>query len=113
MNDPVDQPLPPVPLRSAPGTGWCVFGGVLTLLTAPIPPLAIGFGVLCLFSGWRAARAARNQPARYRASAVPLAGAVLVAIGWAITAVVLLVLGALSGANHEIVHADPPASERW
>ncbi len=100
----------PLVQRTAPGTALCLAGAVLALLTCVVPPLTGVLGLFALFNGWRASRAARTRPERYRASAVPLAGLVLVLIAWSFTAVVVVALGAASG---HAIHPDPPAAERW
>ena len=97
-------------LRTAPGTAVCLASGILTLLCCWLPPFPFITGVLCLFNAWRAGRAARRQPERYRPSAVPLSGVVLVLIAWSFTLFVLMLIGAASG---EVVLPEAPISERW
>ncbi len=107
-------PPPVVRLRSAPGTSWCVASAVLTLLTAFFPPFPVLFGISCLISGWWASRAASLHPERYRGSAVPRAGLVVVLIGWGIAllfGVLVTAFGAV--AKHNQIRADPPVAERW
>lgn len=104
MNAPVSV------VRTAPGTALCLAGGILTLVTAIVPIVSFVLGAFALFNGWRAARAARNHPDRYRASAVPLAATVLVLIAWAFAAVVVLLMAA---ASPEMLHPDPTAAEKW
>jgi hypothetical protein len=101
---------PAAPLRSAPGTALCLAGGILTFMSWWIPPLPFFLGVFCLLNAWRATRAARQHPERYRGSAVPLTGVVLVILGWTFAILVLLIIGAASG---EIVHPEAPSEERW
>lgn len=96
--------------RTAPGTALCLAGGILTLMTAIIPVLSFVLGAFALLNGWRASRAARSHPDRYRPSAVPLAGTVLVLIAWTFAAVVVLVMAA---ASPEMLHPDPSAAEKW
>ena len=98
------------PLRTAPGTALCLAGGILTLFSCLVPPVPFLLGVFTLLNGWRAARTARLQPDRYRGSAVPLAGTVLVIIGWVFAAIMLMLLGA--GTPH-MIHPDPSGAERW
>lgn len=104
MNTPV------VALRSAPGTALCLASGILTFMSWWLPPLPFFLGLFCLLNAWRAARSARLYPERYRGSAVPLAGVVLVILAWTFSVLVLMLIGAVSG---EIVHPNPPADELW
>ena len=97
-------------LRTAPGTALCLAGGILTLFSCLLPPVPFLLGVFTLLNGWRAARTARLQPQRYRGSAVPLTGTVLVIIGWVFAAIVLMLLGA---ASPDLIHPDPSGAEKW
>ncbi len=109
----MSAPAGPV-LRSAPGTSWCVASALLTLLTALFPPFPFLFGISCLISGWWASRAARLHPDRYRGSAVPRAGLVVVLIGWSIAMLVSVLFAAFgAAAKHHQPHTDAPADERW
>lgn len=101
---------PNVALRSAPGTALCLASGILTFMSWWIPPLPFFLGAFCLLNAWRATRSARLYPERYRGSAVPLTGIVLVILGWTFSLLVLLVIGAASG---EIVHPTAPQDELW
>ena len=96
-------------LRTAPGTALCLAGGILTLLSCLLPPVPFLLGVFTLLNGWRATRTARLQPDRYRGSAVPLAGTVLVIISWAFALVMLMLLGASSP---DLIHPDPNGAEQ-
>lgn len=96
--------------RTAPGTALCLAGGILTLATAIVPAVSFLLGAFALFNGWRASRAARKHPDRYRASAVPLAGTVLVLIAWAFAGVVVLLMAA---ASPDLIHPDPSSAEKW
>ena len=96
--------------RTAPGTALCLASGIMTFLCWWIPPLPFFLGAFCLLNAWRAARAARLQPERYRSSAVPLTGIVLVLLAWTFSLLLLLVIGAATG---EVVHPEPSADERW
>ncbi len=113
MNDPevtVIQPVAPTALRTAPGTALCLASGIMTFMTWWLPPVPFFIGVFCLLNAWRAARAARRQPERYRGSAVPLAGVVLVLLAWSFSALLLALIGMTSG---EVVMPDAPAIDRW
>jgi hypothetical protein len=101
---------PAAPLRSSPGTALCLASGILAFMSWWIPPLPFFFGVFCLFNAWRASRSARLYPERYRSSAVPLTGVVLVILAWTFATLVLLIIGAASG---EMVHPEAPSEERW
>lgn len=108
-----DSPGPNA-LRSAPGTSWCIASAVLTLLTAVFPPFPFLFGVSCLISGWWASRAARLHPERFRGSAVPRAGLVLVLIGWSVALLFGVLFAAFgAAAKHNQTRADPPEAERF
>ena len=104
MNAPLSVP------RTAPGTALCLAGGILALITAPVPAVSFLIGAFALLNGWRASRAARKHPDRYRASAVPLAGTVLVLIAWAFAGLVVLLMAA---ASPDLLHPDPSAAEKW
>lgn len=97
-------------LRNAPGTALCLASGILTFMSCWLPPVPFVIGAFCLFNAWRASRAARVYPDRYRGSAVPLSGVVLVLLAWSFALVVLMLIGAASG---EVVHPDAPTNERW
>lgn len=97
-------------LKTAPGTALCLAGGILTLLSCLLPPVPFLLGIFTLLNGWRAARTARLQPDRYRGSAVPLAGTVLVIIGWVFAVIILMLLGA---GSPDLIHPDPSGAEKW
>lgn len=101
---------PVISLRNAPGTALCLASGILTLMCWWIPPLPFFLGAFCLLNAWRATRSARLQPERYRGSAVPLTGIVLVLLAWTFSMLLLLVIGAATG---DVVHPEASADERW
>jgi uncharacterized membrane protein len=96
--------------RTAPGSALCLASGILTLLTPLVPPISFAFGIFALLNAWRASRAARYRPERFRRSAIPLATVVLVIIGWAFAGFIALLMTASAD---EATYHEAPTAERW